>query len=178
MDWSHWLGIVGRSLVVYIAVLVGLRLGGRREMAQLEPFDLVIILLVANAVQNAMVGADVSLTGGLVSAATLFAANYAVSSLSYRSVMFRRLVEGSGRVVIADGHFVDDNLRREHLTQDDVKRIVQERLDVDTPMTDIEKAVLEVDGTVTVIRRDHTMVRSNSRLPSRRVRRRYRPVGG
>jgi uncharacterized membrane protein YcaP (DUF421 family) len=178
MDWSHWLGIVGRSLVVYAAVLIGLRLGGRREMAQLEPFDLVVILLVANAVQNAMVGADVSLTGGLVSAVTLFAANYAVSALSYRSVFFRRLVEGRGRVVIEDGDFVDDNLRREHLTRPDVQRIVQERLDVDTPIEDIDKAVLEVDGTVTVIRRDSTMLRSNSRLPSRRVRRRYRPVGG
>jgi uncharacterized membrane protein YcaP (DUF421 family) len=178
MDWGHWFGIVGRSLVVYIAVLVGLRLGGRREIAQLEPFDLVVILLVANAVQNAMVGADVTLAGGLVSAATLLAANYAVSALSYRSTFFRRLVEGRGRVVIEDGKFVDANLRREHLTRSDIERIVQERLDVDTPLDDIEKAVLEVDGTVSVIRRDQTMQRSNSRLPSRRVRRRYRPVGG
>ena len=82
-------------------------------------------------------------------------------------------------VVVRDrglGHTV--RIALEHLTRPDVQRIVQERLDVDTPIEDIDKAVLEVDGTVTVVRRDQTMVRSNSRLPSRRVRRRYRPVGG
>jgi uncharacterized membrane protein YcaP (DUF421 family) len=178
VDWSHWLSIAGRSFVVYVVILAGLRIGGRREIAQLEPFDLVIILLVANAVQNAMVGADTTLGGGLVSALTLLAANYTISALSFRYPAVRRLVEGTGRVLIADGKFIDDALRREHLTRDDVARIVQERLDVKTPIEDILKAVLEVDGTVSVIRRDHSMERSNAKLPSRRVRRRYRPVGG
>src|SRR5690349_2973562 len=73
--------IVGRTLAVYVAVLLGLRVGGRRELGQLTPFDLVVILLVANAVQNAMVGPDTTLAGGLVSAATLLAANFVVSRL-------------------------------------------------------------------------------------------------
>jgi uncharacterized membrane protein YcaP (DUF421 family) len=177
MDWSHWFGIAGRSLVVYAAVLAGLRIGGRREIAQLEPFDLVVILLVANAVQNAMVGADVTLGGGIVSAATLLAANWAVSFVTYHSPSVRRLLEGTGRVVVKEGRFDDAALRREHLTRDDIARIVQERLDTNTPIDQIEKAVLEVDGTVSVVRKDNSMERSNTKLPSRRVRRRYRPVG-
>src|SRR3954451_8774947 len=141
VDWSHWLAIVGRSLVVYAVVLIGFRVSGRRLTAQLEPFDFVIILLVANAVQNAMVGSDVSLGGGIVSATTLFVANFVVSALTYRYPWARRMIEGTGRVVIENGRFVDDALRREHLTRDDIARIVQERLDQTTPVEDIEKAV-------------------------------------
>src|SRR5579871_6289699 len=125
----EWLSIVGRSLVIYIAVLAGLRLGGRRELAQLEPFDLVVILLVANAVQNAMVGDDTSLAGGIVSAATLLTVNYFVSVGTTRSPAFRHLVEGQGRVLIEDGHLVEANLKREHLLPEDVERILQSRLD-------------------------------------------------
>ena len=130
MEWAHWANIVVRTLVVYVAVLVGLRLGGRREMAQLEPFDLVLILLVANAVQNAMTGPDATLAGGLVSATTLLTANYVVSVLSARSPDFRRVVEGRGRVLVDDGHIVcsgrlvdnDDHV-------DDSNRFVDDNVD-------------------------------------------------
>ena len=176
MDWVHWLGIVGRSAAVYGAVLLGLRLGGRRELAQLEPFDLVVILLVANAVQNAMVGADVTLAGGIVSAATLLGLNYAVAAATARSPQIRRVVEGRGRVIVEDGKVVASSLRREHLVPDDVERILQSRLDVPTNIADIKRAVLEVDGSVSVVRGDDTIERTNTRLPSRRFRRRYRPV--
>jgi uncharacterized membrane protein YcaP (DUF421 family) len=175
MDW-HWLSIVGRSLVIYIVILAGLRLGGRRELAQLEPFDLVVILLVANAVQNAMVGDDTSLAGGIVSAATLLTVNYFVSVGTTRSPAFRHLVEGQGRVLIEDGHLVEANLKREHLLPEDVERILQSRLDTPTDIKDIQRAVLEVDGSVSVVRKDDSIERSNTRLPSRRFRRRYRPV--
>ena len=176
MSWGDALNIIGRTLVVYIAILVGLRLGGRRELAQLEPFDLVVILLVANAVQNAMVGANVSLAGGLVSAATLFTANYLLSVGTARSRQFRHFVEGTGRVLIEDGHLVESSLRREHLLPEDVERILQARLDVPTRIEDVQRAVLEVDGSVSVVRKDDSIERSSERLPSRRFRRRYRPV--
>ena len=140
MDVLHWLAIVGRSAAIYGVVLLGLRLGGRRELAQLEPFDLVVILLVANAVQNAMVGADVTLGGGLLSAATLLLANYFVSVGSTHSPAFRHLVEGVGVVIVQDGHLVESALRREHLLPDDVVRILQARLDVPTHIEDIQRA--------------------------------------
>jgi uncharacterized membrane protein YcaP (DUF421 family) len=176
VDFGHWLAIVGRTTAVYVVIIAGFRVSGRRLTAQLEPFDFVIILLVANAVQNAMVGADVTLGGGIVSAATLFVLNYVVSELSYRFAPVRRFVEGSGRVLILDGKFVAGALQREHLTQDDITRIVESRLNQDTSVADIEKAVLEIDGTVSIVKRDHTMERSTERLPSRHVRRRYRPA--
>ena len=175
MHWE-WLSIVGRSLVIYVAVLAGLRLGGRRELAQLEPFDLVVILLVSNAVQNAMVGNNTTLAGGIVSAATLLTANYIVSVWTTKSKSFRHLVEGQGRVLIEDGHLVEANLKREHLLPEDVERVLQSRLDVPTDIKDIQRAVLEVDGSVSVVRKDDSIERSNNRLPSRRFRRRYRPV--
>ncbi len=173
---GEWLSIVGRSLVIYIVVLAGLRLGGRRELAQLEPFDLVVILLVANAVQNAMVGDNTTLAGGIVSAVTLLTANYVVSVWTTKSASFRHLVEGQGRVLIEDGHLVEANLKREHLLPEDVERVLQSRLDVPTEIKDIQRAVLEVDGSVSVVRKDDSIERSNNRLPSRRFRRRYRPV--
>jgi len=176
VDTLHWLAIVGRSAAIYGVVLVGLRLGGRRELAQLEPFDLVVILLVANAVQNAMVGSDVTLGGGIVSAATLLALNYGVSAATARSQWFRLAVEGRGRVIVENGHLVESSLKREHLRPDDVERVLQARLDTPTQISDIKRAVLEVDGSVSVVRNDSSIERSNARLPSRRFRRRYRPV--
>ena len=83
---STFLDIVLRSAIVYAVILVGLRLGGKRHIAQLSVVDLVLILLISNAVQNAMVGNDSSLFGGIVAAVTLFAVNYGFSFLLYRSV--------------------------------------------------------------------------------------------
>jgi uncharacterized membrane protein YcaP (DUF421 family) len=96
--------IIGRTLVVYAVVLVGLRLGGGRELGQLTPFDLVVILLVANAVQNAMVGPDTSLQGGLVAAATLLVVNAGVARLRFRSPRIRHLVEGVPVVLVQHGY--------------------------------------------------------------------------
>ena len=174
MDVGHWAAIVGRSLAVYCSVLALLRLGGRRELGQLEPFDLVVILLVANAVQNAMVGSDVTLGGGILSAATLVAVNFGVAALTTRSPAFRRLVEGHGLALVEHGNLVDASLRKEHLVPEDVERMLQERLDTPTRVEDVERAVLEVDGSMSVIRRDHSIDRTNARLPSRRFRKRYR----
>ena len=122
--------IVGRSLVVYAAVLVRLRLGGRRELGQLTPFNLGVILLVANAVHNAMVGADTSLQGGLVSAATLLAINAGVARIRVRSVRFRQLVEGVPVVLVQHGELVSANLQRERITEEEVVAAVREHAQI------------------------------------------------
>src|SRR4051812_31086789 len=146
----HLLGIVGRTLAVYAAVLLGLRLGGRRELGQLTPFDLVVILLVANAVQNAMVGADTTLTGGLIAAATLLAVNAVVARLRLRSVRVRQLVEGVPVVLVQHGELVVANLRREGVTEDEVVAAVREHGEVGD-VSQVELAVLETDGSVSVV---------------------------
>jgi uncharacterized membrane protein YcaP (DUF421 family) len=159
--------IVGRSLVVYAVVLIGLRLGGRRELGQLTPFDLVVILLVANAVQNAMVGADTSLQGGLVSAATLLAANTIVARLRVRSIRFRHLVEGVPVVLVHHGELVVANLHREGVTEEEVVAAVREHGQIGN-LSQVELAVLETDGSVSVVPMSADVQRSRRRLRQRR----------
>ncbi|HEX4866203.1 MAG TPA: YetF domain-containing protein [Acidimicrobiales bacterium] len=158
--------IVGRSLVVYVAVLVGLRVGGRREIGQLTPFDLVVILLVANAVQNAMVGADTTLLGGLVAAATLLVVNAIVARLRLRSPRLRQLVEGVPVVLIQHGEWVGDNLRREGLTADEVMAAIREHGEIGD-VTHVELAVLETDGSVSVVPMTASVHRTRRRLRHR-----------
>lgn len=159
--------IVGRSLVVYAAVLAGLRLGGRRELGQMTPFDLVVVLLVANAVQNAMVGADTSLQGGLAAAATLLAVNAGVARLRLRSARVRQLVEGLPIVLVQHGKLVSANLRREGITEDEIVAAVREHGEIGD-LEQVELAVLETDGSVSVVPKSANVQRSRRRLRQRR----------
>jgi uncharacterized membrane protein YcaP (DUF421 family) len=154
-------------LAVYVVVLVGIRLGGRRQLGQLTPFDLVLVLLVANAVQNAMVGPDTTLAGGVVSAATLFVANAGVGQLRLASPSLRRLVEGTPIVLVQRGEWVETSIRREGLTHDDVLESIREHGGVDS-VQDVALAVLEVDGTVSVVPVTSQVHRSRRRLRHRK----------
>jgi uncharacterized membrane protein YcaP (DUF421 family) len=116
----YLLEIVGRSFVVYVGVLVLLRFGGRRELAQLTPGDLVVMILIANGVQNAMVGPDTSLEGGLVSAATLIGANWVASHLRARYPWFEALLQGRDLALFHDGDWDRRALLRVGLRPDDV----------------------------------------------------------
>jgi uncharacterized membrane protein YcaP (DUF421 family) len=161
------LEIAGRTLVVYVAVLAGLRLGGRREIGQITPFDLVVVLLIANAVQNAMVGPDTSLAGGLVSVAALLAVNALVARLRLRSTRLRHLVEGVPVVLVQHGQWVQENLAREGLTNDEVLAALREHGEV-SDVTQVELAVLETDGSVSVVPVSAPVHRSHRRLRQRR----------
>ena len=161
------LEIAGRSLVVYVVVLAGLRLGGRRELGQLTPFDLVLILLVANAVQNAMVGSDTSLVGGIVAAAVLFAANAVVAVLRLRSRRLRQLVEGEPIILVHHGEWNDANLRRERLDRDEVLTFLREHGQV-ADVAGVELAVLEIDGSVSVVPMTAEVHRTRRRMRHRR----------
>lgn len=155
--------IAGRSLAVYVVVLAGLRLGGRRELGQLTPFDLVVVLLVANAVQNAMVGADTSLLGGLVAAITLFAVNAIVARMRLRSARISRLVEGVPVVLVQRGEVVAANLRREGVSEAELEAAVREHGGV-SAVSDVELAVLEIDGSVSVVPMSADIHRTRRRL--------------
>jgi uncharacterized membrane protein YcaP (DUF421 family) len=163
----HFLAIAGRTAAVYVAVLLGLRLGGRREIGQLTPFDLVVVLLVANAVQNAMVGPDTSLAGGLVSAAVLIALNAVVARTRIRSARLRHLVEGVPVVLVQHGEWVTANLRRESITQDEVLAALREHGDAD--VANVALAVLETDGSISVVPMTARMHRTERRLRHRKV---------
>jgi len=148
LEVNGW-SIVARTIIVYLALLVGLRLAGKREMGQMTPFDLVVILLIANAVQNAMVGPDTSVTGGLIAAAVLIVGNYGVARLRDRLPWLRRAVEGSPTLLIADGRFVSDHLRREGLEEDEVMMAIREHGVAD--VADVRTAVLETDGSISIV---------------------------
>src|SRR5213076_1139792 len=105
-----------RAVVVYAFLVVGLRLAGKRELAQLNPFDLVVLLTLSNAVQNAIIGDDNSITGGMIGASTLLIVNYAVVRFMYGHARIEQFVEGAPDILIKDGKIHSENCRRELIT--------------------------------------------------------------
>ena len=148
LDVSGW-NIVIRTVIVYGVLLVGLRLTGKRQLGQMTPFDLVVILLVANAVQNAMVGTDTSVTGGLIAAAVLIALNYGVAFARERLPFLRRAVEGSPSLIVSDGELIRAHLVQEGLDEDDVLMAIREHGFEN--LSGVRMAVLETDGSISIV---------------------------
>jgi uncharacterized membrane protein YcaP (DUF421 family) len=141
--------IVLRSAVVYFFLLVGLRLSGKREIGQMTVFDLVVLLLLANAVQNAMVGPDTSLLGGIVAALVLLLLNAGVARLRMRWPRLRRLVEGTPTLLVLHGEVMRDHLRHEGVDQETLEAALREH--GIAGLEDVEMAVLEIDGSISVV---------------------------
>jgi uncharacterized membrane protein YcaP (DUF421 family) len=145
--------IVLRTVVVYAFILVGLRVAGKREVGQLAPFDFALILLIANAVQNAMVGSDTSLVGGLTAAAVLLLLNWGLGRLALRSHRFEHVLRGHARVLISRGRVLQHGLDAEGLTHQDLMQALREN---GCPtVEDCRLAVIEVDGTISVVGGQH-----------------------
>lgn len=144
--------VAARTAIVYVVLLAGVRLAGKREIGQLTPFDLVVLLLISNAVQNAMTGPDTSVTGGIVAAVTLLLINSVVALFRMRSARFRRFVEGIPVVLVAHGEIQYRALMRERITEDELMAALRQHEVSD--VSQVELAMLEIDGTVTVIRRE------------------------
>lgn len=159
---SSELAIIVRAVVVYVALLLGLRLMGKRELGQMTVFDLVVILLIANAVQNAMVGANVSLGGGLVAAGVLLILNRGVSLLRLHSMGWGRLLEGTPTVVIQDGQFLDPALRKEGLERTQVEMAMREH-GVDRAEA-VRLAVLETDGSISIVPAESRVMRTRKHV--------------
>src|SRR5213593_4243532 len=140
--------IAFRTGFVYLALLLGLRLTGKRQAGQMTPFDFLLLLLLANAVQNAMTGPDTSLAGGLVAAGTLFGMNVVVAWGVRRNTRTEHVVEGTPTILVRRGQIINLNLAREGITRDDLLRALREH-GVET-VEDVRSAILEVDGSVSV----------------------------
>jgi uncharacterized membrane protein YcaP (DUF421 family) len=149
---STLLEIVLRAAIIYLVVLVGIRLAGKREVGQMTPFDLVLLLLIANAVQNAMTGPDTSLTGGIVAAATLLIMNAIITLLVWRQRKFRHLVEGTPTILIHSGKALTKNLDKERVTLEELQQALREHGVGD--IEEVSQAVLEIDGSISVLRKD------------------------
>src|SRR5260370_39164594 len=120
------LQIVLRTGVIYLLVLIGVRLSGKREVGQMTPFDLTLLLLLSNSVQNAMTGPDTSLLGGVVAASTLLVLNFLVGNVSGGSRRFRRFVEGEPTLLIHDAKIIEAHMAREHVSLDELHRALRE----------------------------------------------------
>jgi uncharacterized membrane protein YcaP (DUF421 family) len=144
--------IVLRTAIIYGIVLLGIRLTGKREVGQMTPFDLVLLLLIANAVQNAMTGPDTSLTGGVAAAVTLLALNAGVTSFVWRNRRARKIIEGSPRLLIHHGKVLRENLAKEKVTVDALFQALREHGIVD--VANVSLAVLEIDGSISVLKND------------------------
>jgi uncharacterized membrane protein YcaP (DUF421 family) len=167
--WITALQIVARTGAVYLLVLVGVRLTGKREVGQMTPFDLTLLLLLSNSVQNAMTGPDTSLMGGAVAAIVLLSLNYLVAELSGVNRWFRRAVQGSPSLLIHDGQLVMDHLKREHLTVDEVLRALREH--GIGSIAEVAIGVLEVDGSLSFLKLDELPEGVRARHRSRFLKR-------
>ncbi len=160
------LQIVLRTGVIYLLVLIGVRLSGKREVGQMTPFDLTLLLLLSNSVQNAMTGPDTSLAGGAVAASTLLILNYFVADVSGANRRFRRLIQGQPSLLVHDGKAIESHLAREHVSMDELDRAMREH-GIAT-RDQVALAVLEVDGSISFLKYDEIKPDASTHLARRR----------
>lgn len=141
-----------RPVIVYLVLVLLLRLFGKRELAQLNPFDLVVLLSLSNTVQNAIIGEDNSVTGGIIGAFSLLAINWLVVRILYRSPRLNRALEGRSVVLIRDGHIDRKALEREALTREELVEVVHRQ--GFEHIHDVHCCELEPNGTFYVEGRD------------------------
>jgi uncharacterized membrane protein YcaP (DUF421 family) len=143
--------LIVRGTIVYLFLLILLRLTGKRQIGQLAPFDLVLLLVLSNAVQNSMNGGDNSLVGGLISAATLVALNYGVGYATFKSKKLEALIEGRPQVIIHNGKVFEDVMRSAKLTHHELSAAL--RRSGCTCAEEVQMAILENNGSISIVQR-------------------------
>lgn len=146
---SDILDVVIRTSVVYLLIVIGLLLLGKKELSQMSVTDLVFILLISNSVQNAMVGSNSSLAGGLIAALVLFVLNYIFRRLNYKFSFVRKVVEGEPVMLVYKGFVKESNLKREQITHEELLAAVREH-GVER-IEEVSLAMLEIDGNISVL---------------------------
>lgn len=160
------LNIAARTTVIYLLVLAGVRLSGKREVGQMTPFDLTLLLLLSNSVQNAMTGPDTSLVGGMVAATVLLVLNYLIANLSGANRRFRKFIQGQPSMLIHDGQVIESHMAKEHVSMDELERAMREHGIADYHQVAI--GVLEVDGSMSFLKYDDINPTANTHLVRRR----------
>jgi uncharacterized membrane protein YcaP (DUF421 family) len=143
-----------RPIVVYAFLIVGLRLAGKRELAALNPFDLVVLLTISNTVQNAIIGDDNTVTGGMIGAGTLLLVNYTVVRFLYTHESIDRVIEGDCEVLIENGVLKTDALQRELITRGELEAAAHKQ--GFSSLDDIDRAILETGGGIAFFARKPT----------------------
>jgi uncharacterized membrane protein YcaP (DUF421 family) len=146
---APWWVFVLRATAIYALVMVLIRVSGKRAVGQFTPFDLVLLILIGNAVQNGINGGDNSLTGAAIMATTLIALNYGVAFITSRSRRAERIIEGEPVVLARDGKLFEGVLRRELVSRDDFREAL--RMNGIDDVAKVELALLETNGSISVV---------------------------
>src|SRR5882757_9890594 len=165
-NWHALPEIALRTAVVYLVVILGIRLSGKREVGQMTPFDLTLLLLLSNSVQNAMSGPDNSLLGGVVAAATLLLLNYILADVSGVNRRFRKFIQGQPSLLIHDGQIIEAHMAKEHVSMDELHRALREHGISDYHQ--VALGVLEVDGSISLLKYEEIKPDANTHLVRRR----------
>ena len=177
---APWWHFVLRGVVIYVMVMVLMRISGKRAVGQFTPFDLVLLVLIGNAVQNGLNGGDNSLSGALILATCLIALNYGVAYVTARSQRAERIVEGIPKVLARDGKVFHEVLRSELVSLDDFHEAL--RMNNLADPGDVALALLETNGNISVVPKGSGGTERAAtyleRLPRRSLHRRGRDPGG
>jgi uncharacterized membrane protein YcaP (DUF421 family) len=138
-----------RPVIVYMFLVIGLRLSGKRELAQLNPFDLIVLLTLSNTVQNAIIGDDNSVTGGIIGAASLLAINYLVVRFLYGHRKLEQIVEGRADVLVENGRVYRERLKKELITLEELEAAARKQ--GFESLADVRECILEPGGTLSFI---------------------------
>lgn len=149
----NYLIIAGSSACVYIFIVIAVRLFGKKEFSQLSITDLVFVLLISNAVQNAMVGPDTSLLGGLCAAGTLFVLNFALKFLIYKFPKLSGVIQGSSIMLVYEGELQKENMKLARISLTEIEEAAREH--GVGGIEDVNLAVLEVDGNISILSNDY-----------------------
>jgi len=153
-DITHYLIIAAKSVTIYVFIIIAIRLFGKKELAQLSVIDLVFILLISNSVQNAMVGNDTSVPGGIAAALGLFICNNIFKFFLRGSKKFGKLVQGEKIVIVVGGKIVPQGLKDSMMSEEEVEMAVREHGVKNISEADL--VILEVDGNITVLSSDYS----------------------
>lgn len=146
---NNYVHIIFSTIAVYFFLIIGIRILGKKELAQLSVFDLVFILLISNVVQNAMTGPDTTLTGGLAGAAALFLVNYLLKYLEFHFPKFGKALQGEALMLVYHGKVNSKNLEKAKISKDELMEAVREH--GVSSIEEVDLAVFEVDGNISVL---------------------------
>ena len=149
-----YLEIAGKSVIIYLFIIAAIRIFGKKELSQLSVIDLVFILLISNSVQNAMVGSNNEVSGGIAAALGLFIANYLFKLLLRNVPGFGRIAQGDKIMLIHEGQLIKANLQRSMLSTEELEQVVREH--GVRSIRDVDLAILEVDGNISILSKDYS----------------------
>ncbi|MDV7696099.1 DUF421 domain-containing protein [Chryseobacterium soli] len=165
------LDVAVRSLCVYLFMVVAIRLFGKNQLSQLNAGDVVLLLLISNAVQNAMVGPDTSLQGGIIAALVLFAANFTLKRLMFSNRSFGSFMEADPVILVRDGVIDQRGLNEVKITRDELEEAIREH--GIEKIESVKLSVLEVDGNISVVSEDEMSKQTHYSRIKRKNKRKY-----